>query len=118
MRGTYWNNEYKEGHLFTNKEETDQNYFEGILHCYNKKNQYNILATHNLESIDCALKINKKQNIFKIAHLMGMNERIMRKYQNRINIATYVPYGPYREMIPYLGRRLYENIDSIKYILK
>ena len=42
----------------------------------------------------------------------------MRKYEGRIRIGTYVPYGPYREMIPYLGRRLYENIDSIKYILK
>ena len=49
---------------------------------------------------------------------MGMNERNMRKYEGIIRIGTYVPYGHYREMIPYLGRRLYENIDSIKYILK
>ena len=118
VRGAYWNSEYKEGHLYTNKEETDQNYFEGILQCYNKRNQYNLLATHNLESIDCAIKMNRRHNIFKVAHLMGMNERNMRKYEGRINIGTYVPYGPYREMIPYLGRRLYENIDSIKYILK
>ena len=89
-----------------------------MLECYNKKNQYNLLATHNLESINYAIKMNKRHNIFKVAHLMGMNERNMRKYEDIIKIATYVPYGPYREMIPYLGRRLYENIDSIKYILK
>ena len=89
-----------------------------MLQCYKNNNKYNILATHNIESIDGALKLNKRNNIFKIAHLMGMNERNMRKYEGKINIGTYVPYGPYKEMIPYLLRRLYENIDSLKYILK
>ena len=103
---------------YLNQEETDQNYFEGMLQCYNKRNQYNLLATHNLESINNAIKMNKRHNIFKVAHLMGMNERNMKKYEGRINIGTYVPYGPYKEMIPYLGRRLYENIDTVKYMLK
>ena len=118
VRGAYWHSEYKEGHLFTKIEETNQNYLDGMLLCYNKKNQYNILATHNLESINNALKMNKIHNIFNLAHLMGMNERNMKKYTGKINIATYIPYGPYKEMIPYLGRRLYENIDNIKYLLK
>ena len=29
--------------------------------------------------------------------------------------ASYIPYGPYIEMLPYLSRRLYENIDIMKY---
>ena len=39
---------------------------------------------------------------------------------NNTNIkkATYIPYGPYKEMIPYLTRRLYENMDTIKYMYK
>ena len=62
--------------------------------------------------------MNRRHNIFKVAHLMGMNERNMKKYKEKINIGTYVPYGPYKEMIPYLSRRLYENIDNVKYIFK
>ena len=45
---------------------------------------------------------------------MGMNEEYLKKLD--CNKATYIPYGPYKEMIPYLIRRLYENIDQIKYI--
>mgnify|MGYP001062682876 FL=1 len=35
---------------------------------------------------------------------------------NKNSIHVYIPYGPYKEMIPYLMRRLYENIDTIKYM--
>lgn len=48
---------------------------------------------------------------------MGMNEKYMSTITN-IQKAKYIPYGPYREMIPYLTRRIYENIDQIKYMNK
>ena len=55
------------------------------------------------------------KQLFEFGHLMGMKEN---KYKN-INypINTYIPYGPYNEMFPYLIRRLYENKDTIKYML-
>ena len=37
---------------------------------------------------------------------MGMNENYMKDLY--IQKATYIPYGPYKEMIPYLIRRLYK----------
>ena len=117
VRGAYYNSEYKEDHLFTKKEDTDNNYDLAIIKCDEYKTIHNIIATHNKKSITLAKDLNKyNNNKFIIANLMGMNEH----YMNKLNIskATYIPYGPYKEMLPYLSRRLYENIDSIKYMYK
>lgn len=43
-----------------------------------------------------------------------MRESIFNDLNNE-NVHVYIPYGSYREMIPYLIRRLYENIDMLKY---
>ena len=58
-----------------------------------------------------------RRRIFEFAHLMGMQEENYHGLTNigqRVNV--YVPYGPYTQMIPYLTRRLYENIDMLKYM--
>ena len=116
VRGAYYNSEYKEDHLFTKKEDTDNNYNLGIIKCNEYNTIHNIIATHNKKSITLATDLNKDNNKFIIANLMGMNENYMNKLNT--NKATYIPYGPYKEMLPYLTRRLYENIDSIKYMYK
>jgi hypothetical protein len=114
VRGAYWNSEYKLGHLFINKEDTDNNYNEGLLECFNNVDNKFIAATHNKLSIDFILNLSKRKKNIILANLMGMNEEYIK---NLICIkATYIPYGPYKEMLPYLIRRLYENIDQIKYM--
>lgn len=121
VRGAYWNTENKNDYLYTNKEDTDTNYNKGILYLSeNDYKTYNILATHNKESINLGKLMNqyKKKQVFDFAHLLGMREKIYNKIvMEGENVHVYVPYGPYKEMIPYLFRRLYENIDTIKYIL-
>lgn len=118
VRGAYWNSENKDGHLYIEKYETDLNFNKGIIllsENYNKN--YNILATHNKQSINFADNINNYNNrqIFSYAHLLGMGEKNY-NFQNYKNIHVYIPYGPYKEMLPYLIRRLYENMDTIKYM--
>lgn len=120
VRGAYWNSENENNYLYINKEDTDFNYNKGILYLSeNDYKTYNILATHNKESINLGMLINQYKNkkVFEFAHLLGMREKL---YNNLAmkgeNVHVYVPYGPYREMMPYLFRRLYENIDMIKYI--
>lgn len=116
VRGAYFYSEYSEDHLFNNKEDTDNNYNKAILLCY-KNNIKTILATHNNFSINLANTLNNDKDLFIFANLLGMNENKIDKIKN-YSKATYIPYGPYHEMIPYLIRRLHENIDSIKYIFK
>lgn len=113
VRGAYWNSENKKGDLFINKEDTNNSFNNGLLECYNNMQNKFIAATHNKESIKLITNLKNNDNII-LAHLMGMNENNMKNLN--INKATYIPYGPYKEMIPYLTRRLYENIDQLKYL--
>ena len=118
VRGAYYNLEKNNGQLFNKKEDTDDNYNRAIIECFSQNNPKNMIASHNIESIRLATYLNEKKKIFSFAHLLGMNEKFMNKLDNNNQIYTYTPYGPYSEMIPYLTRRLYENLDSIKYIFK
>lgn len=121
VRGAYFNSEFREGHLYTNKYDTDLNYNTGIDELANNINNNKIvpiLATHNSESIDKGVKWNNRlnYNLFEFGHLMGMKENKYNQLKYKYDINVYIPYGPYDEMMPYLLRRLYENKDSIKYM--
>ena len=121
VRGAYFYNEKNNEQLFTNKEETDFNYNKSIIKLHNN-NIYTVLATHNHESINLGLLLNNYKsnncNKFEFAKLLDMNINKYNsiKYDNNVNV--YIPYGPYKEMIPYLIRRLFENLDTIKYMIK
>ena len=119
VRGAYWNSEKNDGHLFLKKEDTDKSYNKAIKNI----NNFNfntvpkiVLATHNEKSIYIAQLLNK--NLFEFAHLQGMKECYYDNICNSSNVYVYIPYGPYNEMIPYLSRRLYENIDMLKYVIR
>ena len=122
VRGAYHYKEKYDGHLFTNKKDTDQSYNNALTTLSeNHKNKYVMLATHNNDSIKLGFLANKKamRPIFEFGHLMGMHEN---KYQYMADtgslVNTYIPYGPYSKMLPYLSRRMYENLDMIKYMVK
>lgn len=125
VRGAYYNedrNKFNNGIpvLYQHKFDTDNNYNKAIFYLSeNYKNKSIILATHNKESINLGYNFNcyKNKNIFEFAHLMGMNQNYYDFLINenyRVNV--YIPYGPYKYTIPYLTRRLYENLDYLKYM--
>lgn len=119
VRGAYWNTEHKDGHLFTNKQDTNDSYNKGIIEIFNSNNQrtpHAVLATHNKCSAELGMMLNKEQQLFDFAHLQGMREGYYNKFTNNQNVHVYIPYGPYNEMIPYLTRRLYENLYIFKHI--
>ena len=88
-----------------------------LMHCVVSINKFIIIASHNKESINLGYLLNQQNKIFEFAHLLGMNEKKYNKLiHNNENVNVYIPYGPYKYMIPYLTRRLYENLDTIKYM--
>tara|TARA_X000001036_G_scaffold438069_1_gene484951 strand:- start:1930 stop:2754 length:825 start_codon:yes stop_codon:yes gene_type:complete len=120
VRGAYYHTEKDQGHLFTEKKLTDESYNKGIITIgQNNFNTYTILATHNIDSVRLGYMHNKnaKRRLFEFAHLMGMQEenyQVLAESGEIVNV--YIPYGPYTQMIPYLTRRMYENMDMLKYM--
>ena len=114
VRGAYWNSEKHNGQLFTSKFETDQNYNNAI-NFLDEIDGFKLLATHNQDSINLGMS---KKSDFKFAHLLDMNVSFYDKVSKSKDVYTYIPYGPFLNMIPYLTRRLYENLDMVKYMIK
>ena len=115
VRGAYWNSEKNNGQLFLKKTDTNKSYNQAILDIYNYdlKHKNVILATHNETSCEIGQLLNQNKNIFSFAHLQGMKENYYNYVSNEHSVHVYIPYGPYNEMIPYLLRRLYENLEIL-----
>ena len=130
VRGAYLNEDKEFGEILNSYCETNVNYNNGISFIINYIKNNNLddkinlmIASHNKESNLLAKQIAEqlKYKNIEYAQLMGMNDKltkILSKNNNKKNVYKYVPYGNFNESIPYLLRRLYENLDSIKYIAK
>ena len=73
-------------------------------------------GTHNEKSCQDLINMMEKQGIDKtdtsiyFAQLLGMSDQISYNLASAgFNIAKFVPYGPVKEVIPYLIRRAEEN---------
>jgi proline dehydrogenase len=78
-----------------------------------------VAGTHNEESSLCLTELMHKFNITKnddrvyFAQLLGMSDHISFNLSAAgYNVAKYVPYGPVREVVPYLIRRAEENTSA------
>ena len=113
MRGAYYNEDKNTGLLQLTKGDTHIHYNQAIHLLSNYDNDV-IVATHNNNSCQIALSYQKQ---FKYAQLLGMNDNLSNYLlKNGNQVYKYIPYGNWRESIPYLTRRLYENYDILKYI--
>ena len=60
-------------------------------------------------------RTNKNDKRFFFSQLLGMSDHISYNLsENGYNVAKYVPYGPVKDVLPYLIRRAEENssVDS------
>jgi proline dehydrogenase len=114
VRGAYYNSEDKE--LFKDKTDTDVNYNDAVKYLISNTDNKICIATHNKDSIDYALSFNPGYNV-SYAQLLGMGDSSTECLLNKNKtVFKYVPYGNVFDIYPYLLRRLYENIDMLKYM--
>lgn len=103
------------------KENSDKDYNEALHFCIAHKDSVAFCAgTHNEESSRYLVKMMNERNIAPsdphiwFSQLYGMSDHISFNLAHAgYNVAKYVPYGPVKEVLPYLIRRAQEN-TSVK----
>lgn len=124
VRGAYMEKEAEraqnlnyENPIQPNKEATDHDYNEALTFLLSNIDSVAVcIATHNEESSLLATQIMEEKNIFKnhthihFSQLFGMSDNItFNLAKEGYNASKYMPYGPVKEVIPYLIRRAQEN---------
>ncbi|MEH6704475.1 MAG: proline dehydrogenase family protein [Galbibacter orientalis] len=124
VRGAYMEKEHdraeEKGYstpICASKKITDDNFNEAVLYMMdNLDSMVLFLGTHNEESTLLVLSIMEEKGIAKnddrvwFGQLYGMSDHISYNLANReYNVAKYLPFGPVRDVMPYLIRRAEEN---------
>ncbi len=102
--------------ICTDKKATDDNYNAAIIYLMEHSKMALFAGTHNEESSSLLMDLAKKYNISSddarmwFGQLYGMSDHISFNLANEgYNVAKYVPFGPVRDVMPYLIRRAEEN---------
>ena len=124
VRGAYMEKERErandkgyESPICKDKITTDKNFNDCLLYILNNLSTISIfIGTHNEESSFLALKlmeelgISKDDNRVWFAQLFGMSDHIsFNLAAHGYNVAKYLPFGPVKDVMPYLIRRAEEN---------
>jgi proline dehydrogenase len=99
------------------KEETDKSFNEVLNYILNNLNDIELfVGTHNEESTFLAIELMKEKNIANndprvwFGQLYGMSDHITYNLgELNYNVAKYIPFGPVKDVMPYLIRRAEEN---------
>ena len=99
------------------KQKSNDLYNKSLEYCIKHIELISICAgTHNEKSSLYLTELMKKNGVKKndsriyFAQLLGMSDHISFNLSNKgYNVAKYVPFGPIKEVLPYLIRRAEEN---------
>ena len=103
--------------VFEEKADSDRCFDDALTFCIKHFDRIAIAAgTHNENSTQLLAQLIEKYAIAKndpkifFSQLLGMGDHLSFNLANEgYNVAKYVPYGPVREVMPYLFRRAEEN---------
>jgi len=115
VRGAYYNQDFKTGKLFNNKEDTDNSFNKAMDIVFTLPNE-SFICTHNKNDIDKIIKnVQQKKNISHASLYGFINKDTNRIIENGIKTFKYLPYGNMDDALPYLTRRIYENPKILFY---
>ncbi|WP_179345079.1 proline dehydrogenase family protein [Winogradskyella ursingii] len=124
VRGAYMEKEREraleknyESPICENKKATDDNFNASLRYILDHINDISIfIGTHNEESCYLAMElmeaygIKKDDNNVWFGQLYGMSDHIsFNLASDGYNVAKYIPFGPVKDVMPYLIRRAEEN---------
>jgi proline dehydrogenase len=124
VRGAYMDKERKRAEVKNypsptqpNKAATDADYDAAIAFCTeNYERLASCTATHNAKSCELQVELIEQLNLpkthqhFLYSQLYGMSDNLTFNLQKAgYNTSKYIPYGPVKDVVPYLIRRAEEN---------
>ena len=122
VRGAYMEKERERSKVFNyldpihkTKKDTDESFNNCMTFMFKNVQLFSVfIGSHNEESNYLALELINKYNIIKdkvwFSQLYGMSDHITYNLSNQgYNVAKYLPFGPFKGVIPYLFRRAEEN---------
>ena len=127
VKGAYWDYEIKhaqvsgyEGYpVFSKKSLTDIAYLACAKQIFKNKKIFPKFATHNAHTISSIHHIGKDFN-YEFQRLYGMGELLYKSASKVLGIknnpSVYAPIGSYKDLLPYLVRRLLENGANSSFI--
>ena len=127
VKGAYWDYEIKhaqvsgyEGYpVFSKKSFTDIAYLACAKEILKNKKIFPKFATHNAHTISSIHHIGKNYN-YEFQRLYGMGELLYKSASEVLGVnrspSVYAPIGSYKDLLPYLVRRLLENGANSSFI--
>lgn len=130
VKGAYWDYEIKHVQtlnlnlypVYTKKFCTDLSYLLCTVYLLSKTCCNNVLpqfATHNIQTIAFTMVLGKNKH-YEFQKLYGMGNDVYYTLDSLYNIKCreYAPIGAYKELLPYLVRRLLENGANSSFVNK
>ena len=127
VKGAYWDYEIKhaqvnsyEGYpVFTKKSFTDIAYLACAKKILENKKFFAKFATHNAHTISSIVYL-AEDNDYEFQRLYGMGELLFKSASKLLGLSkspsVYAPIGSYKDLLPYLVRRLLENGANSSFI--
>ncbi|WP_298499300.1 proline dehydrogenase family protein [uncultured Algibacter sp.] len=124
VRGAYMEKENEraqemnyESPICKSKAATDENFNKGLHYIIDNLNLMSVFAgTHNEDSSYLLMELMNKKGLLNndprvwFGQLYGMSDHISYNLANKgYNVAKYIPFGPVKDVMPYLIRRAEEN---------
>ena len=127
VKGAYWDYEIKQSQIkshpgypvFTNKSLTDLNFLHSANKILKKDRIYPKFATHNAHTIASIYEMGRGKK-YEFQRLFGMGELLYdsasKVFSELPKVSIYAPIGAYKDLLPYLVRRLLENGANSSFI--